>query len=127
MEPTIDCGELLAQLGDDEVLVLDCRTRDEWNTFGLHIPGALRMSVEEISEHAHSLPDDELIVLCGTRPDGSDVRRAYRFLQFRGRRAVVLAGGLREWVSEGFPTESHSAPRARPIATRSSAEKSLRA
>lgn len=115
MEPTVDCGELMAQLGDDEVLILDCRSLEEWNGYGLHIPGALRMGVEEIGQFAHALPDDELIVLCGYRPDGSDARRAYRFLQFRGRRAVILAGGLRSWVTEGYPTESHPTAPARLV------------
>ena len=107
MEPVINCSDLLAQLGDDELLVVDVRSQEEWNAFGVHIPGALRMSVEEISEFGQALPDDELIVLCGTRHDGGEVRRAYRLLQFRGRRSVVLAGGLRRWVEEGYPTERH--------------------
>ncbi len=108
---TIQCCELLARLGDDEVLILDCRTDDEWNEFEFHIPGALHMSLSDLAEHAHVLPDDELIVLCGWDRDGADARRAHRLLQMRGRDALCLEGGLRAWVATGYPTEGHHGDR----------------
>ncbi|MGQ0505458.1 MAG: rhodanese-like domain-containing protein [Myxococcaceae bacterium] len=106
MEPSITPNDLFLRLGDDELLVVDCREEDEWNTFGLHIPGALRMNVQEISESIQVLPDDELIVLCGSA-DGSEARRAYRLLSVAGREVVCLLGGLTAWVTGGFPTERH--------------------
>lgn len=120
MEPCIDCSELFMRLGDDEVLVLDCRDLEEWNRFELQIPGALKMSVQEVSQLAHVLPDDELIVVCGCAPDGSDARRASRLLRMRGRMAVTLTGGLRAWIEHGYPTERYErrgvarAPRNEP-------------
>src|SRR5688572_3157832 len=44
----IDCSDLLRCLGDDEILVLDCRRDEDWTAFDAHIPGALRMSWSEI-------------------------------------------------------------------------------
>lgn len=105
MEPTIDCRDLFLRLGDDEVVVVDCREDSDWDRFQFHIPGALRMSPRELKEAADILPDDELIVLCGVADDGSDMRKAYRQLQVRGIQAVLLTGGLREWISYGFPIE----------------------
>lgn len=105
---TIDPKDLFVRLGDDELLVVDCRDEGEWCRYELQIPGALPMSVGEMSESAHVLPDDELIVLCGCAPDGSDARRAARLLRLRGRDAVVLEGGLRGWIAGGFPTERAS-------------------
>lgn len=110
VEPTIDCRDLFLKLGDDEVLVVDCREEVDWDRYPFQIPGALRMSLRELREAAQALPDDELIVLCGVADDGSDVKKAYRQLQLRGREAVRLEGGLRTWVEHGFPTERVGPP-----------------
>ncbi|GEL73887.1 MULTISPECIES: rhodanese-like domain-containing protein [Myxococcus] len=108
MEPIIVCAELYMRLGDDEVLVLDCRDAADWERYDLHIPGALRMTSAEIARDHHMLPDDELIVLCGCSPDGRDTRRVCRLLRMKGREAVCLDGGLLAWVTGGFPTERHT-------------------
>jgi rhodanese-related sulfurtransferase len=117
MVPVLECQELFSKLGDEEVLVLDCREQEDWFRFELHIPGALRMSLRELEVAAQSLPDDELIVLCGSAEDGSDVRRAYRLLQMRGRDSVCLSGGLMEWVRGGYPTERHASAAEGPGAS----------
>lgn len=103
MEPTITCRDLLLRLGDDEILVLDCRSPDDIAP-DVQIPGALRISLEELAYAAHCLPDDELIVICSLARDGRSWR-ACRMLRLRGLDAVVLEGGLRTWISLGFPTE----------------------
>lgn len=103
------CTELYVRLGDEEVLVLDCRDPKDWECYGLHIPGALWMCYEELIQDARVLPDDELIVVYGLAPDDADAHRACRLLQQRGRSAVCLEGGLRTWISLGLPTEHHAA------------------
>lgn len=110
MEPSILCAELYVRLGDDDVLVLDCRDVEDWAHHGLHIPGALWMTPEEILQELSMLPDDELIVVCGCSADGADVRRVCRMLRLRGRNAVCLHGGLQAWISSGLPTERHDHP-----------------
>lgn len=110
MDQSIECHELFVQLGDEQVLVIDCRDEAEWGRYDLQIPGALRMGFSELSAHAHILPDDELIVLCGTAHDDADARRAARLLGMRGRMAVWLTGGLRGWISRGYPTERSAPP-----------------
>ena len=101
----IHSSELLTRLGDEELLIIDCRTVDDWQRLQRTLPGALRMTHTELSECAHILPDDELIVLCGWGSDGTDARRAQRLLQIRGRQAVWLDGGLQAWINAGYPTE----------------------
>ena len=99
--------ELLERLGEDELLVVDCRdVRDGWPTISVKIPGALRISLEELPLAAHALPDDELIVLYGSGDDAADARRAWRILMRANRRAVCLRGGMAAWIAAGFPTES---------------------
>lgn len=107
MDARMACGELSLRLGEDEVLVLDCRAPEDWAGCGLHIPGSLWMPFEQLLTDATVLPDDELIVVCGFAPDGSDARRACRLLQQRGLLAVCLDGGLHQWLREGLPTENH--------------------
>ncbi len=115
MEPSILCTELFVRLGDDDVLVLDCRDVDAWTHYGLHIPGALWMPPEEILRDLFILPDDELIVVCGCAPDGSDMRRVCRLLRQAGREAVCLRGGLQAWITSGLPTERHFSPEPQTV------------
>jgi rhodanese-related sulfurtransferase len=107
VEPCIGCSELYSMLEDDEVVVIDCRGEEAWGAVPEHIPGALRMSLVDLYRSAHVLPDDELIVVCGIEPDGSDSKRACRMLRLRGREAVCLEGGLPAWLDAGLPTERH--------------------
>jgi rhodanese-related sulfurtransferase len=112
MEPVIDSRDLYLRLGDEELLVIDCREEEDWAANPFRIPGALRMPLAELSEAAHALPDDELIVLCGALHDGSDARRAWRILRLHERDAVCLHGGLPAWIGAGYPTEPHHPRRA---------------
>ena len=105
MEPLIECPDLLHRLGDDEVLVVDCRDPEAWTERPFHIPGALRMSLADLSEAAHILPDDELIVLCGLEENGTDARQAHKLLRLRNRDSVCLKGGLLAWLDAGYPIE----------------------
>ena len=89
----------------EEILVLDCRSDDDWYSHDVQIPGALRITLEELAEAARCLPDDELIVICSLARDAIS-RRACRMLRLRGLDAVILEGGLRAWISQGFPTEA---------------------
>ncbi|MDY7230915.1 rhodanese-like domain-containing protein [Hyalangium rubrum] len=110
MELRIPCAELYLRLGDEDVLVLDCRCPEHWEEVEFHIPGALRMSPDEVARDLFILPDDELIVLCGCEQDGEEVLRLCRLLVLRGRNAVCLQGGIQGWMNEGFPTERHLCP-----------------
>lgn len=99
-------SELIERLGDDELLVVDCRdVNSNWPLSQFKIPGALRMSLDELRAAGSALPDDELIVLCGASEDHSDAHRAWRILMSVNRRAVCLHGGFRAWISAGYPTE----------------------
>lgn len=114
MEPTIHCRDLLLRLGDDEVLVIDCRPDDQWHALDVQIPGALWIASGELAHAARSLPDDELIVVYGTSRD-VHAHRACRMLRLRGFDAVMLDGGLRTWISLGFPTERAASVRSMSI------------
>lgn len=114
MLPEIDARELFLRLGDDELLVIDCRPDEEWEQVPLHIPGALRMTLLDLREAAHILPDDELIVLCGADTNTEDAQEAWRILRLHGRDAVRLEGGLLGWLDRGYPAERHVPGQRRP-------------
>jgi rhodanese-related sulfurtransferase len=108
VELLISCSELYERLGDDDVLVLDVRPEGDWERLPVHVPGALRLGPEELPAAITMLPDDELIVLCGTAGAEADARRASHLLRRSGRTARVLAGGLHAWILGGLPTERHT-------------------
>ncbi len=116
VEPTIGCRELYSLLHEDDIVVVDCRAEEAWRGMPVHIPGALWMTLPELLRSAHVLPDDELIVLCGSDPDGRDSQRACRMLRQRGREAVSLEGGLNAWIRAGLPTDRHDIPAMRSAA-----------
>jgi rhodanese-related sulfurtransferase len=109
MESTIPGWDVLGLLGDDEVVVVDCRTAEEWRKTPTQIPGSLRMSLEEVIDSPNILPDDELIVLVDGH-GGVRARRAWRALLVAGRTAVCLRGGLTAWTAAGYPTERIELP-----------------
>lgn len=117
MVPTIGCRDLFSRLGDDEVVVVDCREGLGGPHLAHCIPGAVRIPLAELLQAADILPDDELIVLCGEAEDGSDARQAYRILRMKGRDAVCLDGGIVRWMACGYLSEPYTLiPRARAMA-----------
>ncbi|MBX5480882.1 MAG: rhodanese-like domain-containing protein [Myxococcaceae bacterium] len=105
MEPSVAAWDLVERLGDDEVVVVDIRRPEDSRRVPLQIPGAIRMTLQEIHDSPHTLPDDELIVLYDG-DGGFLARRALRILQLAGRSAAILEGGLQKWLSGGYPTET---------------------
>ena len=105
-------AERLLNGDDDDVLVLDLRSRQEWDASGFHIPGALRLPDQELTCLGLStprLPADELVVLYGDARDALDVRACATRLSAHGLRVACLVGGLNGWVRRGFPLEWHRA------------------
>jgi rhodanese-related sulfurtransferase len=109
MHAVIPSWDLLGRLGSDEVVVVDCRSSEEWDRWPVQIPGALRLTLVEILETPWVLPDDELIVLYDGSGESPTVRRAYYVLTLAGRTAAVLDAGLLGWIAGGFPTERRGA------------------
>ncbi len=74
-----------------------------------HIPGALRMTLEEIGAHGErlaALPRDGEIVLYCTCPNESSAASVARALMDRGfTRVRPLQGGLESWRAAGHPLE----------------------
>jgi rhodanese-related sulfurtransferase len=110
MEPSIPCWQLLLRLGEDELLVLDCRPREERGALAVQIPGALTVTEQELDEDPDLIPDDELVVIYDGEQDGHLARQMWRRLHRHGRSAVWLRGGIEAWVAAGYPVEPAGRP-----------------
>lgn len=93
--------ELLARAQAGAVVVLDVRPVPEYQAG--HIPGAVSIPVEELTDRIEELPaDTEIVVYCR----GEYCVLAYdavRLLTDRGRRAIRLDDGMLEWRLAGLP------------------------
>ncbi len=87
--------------------IVDVRTGSSFAT--QHIPGALRMTLEEIGEQLASLPTDNEIVLYCTCPNEASAARVARALMDHGfTRVRPLEGGLDSWLAAGLPTDEET-------------------
>ena len=92
-----------AQKRDAGVLMLDVREQDEWNT--LHIPGATLIPLGQLEGRLNELPkDQEVVVYCRS---GNRSKSGAEILAKAGFANVSsMAGGMNQWQSAGYPTES---------------------
>ncbi|HET7564359.1 MAG TPA: rhodanese-like domain-containing protein [Gemmatimonadaceae bacterium] len=101
--PQIAPRELAARLAADEVLVLDVRTRTEWD--GGHLPGVRNIPLGELPDHTADIPRDRPIAVQCQAGGRSSI--AASVLQARGFSDVLnLTGGLAAWEKAGMEVVS---------------------
>ncbi|WP_263789972.1 ArsR/SmtB family transcription factor [Salinibacter sp.] len=93
--------ELETRLQDDDVVVLDVRPEEEYETG--HIPGARSIPVDQIEEHLGELPEDKEIVAYCRGPYCVYSDDAVRRLREQGYDARRLKEGLPDWANGGRP------------------------
>ncbi|QNE73296.1 metalloregulator ArsR/SmtB family transcription factor [Streptomyces finlayi] len=102
----LDREGLLARAQAGGVVILDVRPAEEYAAG--HIPGALSIPVDELTERITELPDDaEVVAYCR----GAYCVFAYdavRLLHARGRKAVRLTDGMLEWRLAELPVDKMS-------------------
>jgi S1-C subfamily serine protease/rhodanese-related sulfurtransferase len=90
-------------------LLLDVRTRTEYETSPLRLPGAVRLEPEAIEAGPVELNVDpgQMIVAYCTSPDEATSARVAQRLRERGFKNVrILKGGLGGWTNARLPVES---------------------
>ena len=87
--------ELLRRAAAGEVTILDVRPVPEYAAG--HVPGAISIPIEELTERLADLPTDTEIVAYCRGPYCVFAYEAVRLLTAHGRRAVRLADGMLEW------------------------------
>ena len=101
----------------DRPIVIDVRLKYPYEHSTVTLPGALRMPPDALDLAA--IPRDREIVLYDSDPHEMVSERAAADLLRRGFRAVVLAGGIRDWVNAKLPIDRKPAPQlATPMGSR---------
>jgi len=94
---------LLEQARRGEVIVIDVRPRDEYET--AHLPFARSMPLEEVEQRLSELPRDREIVAYCRGPFCLLSDKALALLIARGYRASKILDGIAEWQAAGLPVE----------------------
>jgi adenylyltransferase/sulfurtransferase len=81
----------------DSLVILDVRTKEEYESETGHLPGAVLIPVQELENRYHeldSLKSREIVAYCRT---GRRSERASKLLGEKGFKAYNLLGGILEW------------------------------
>lgn len=93
--------ELLAQAKRGDVVVIDVRPQDEYDT--AHLPHARCMPLPELALRLAELPRDVEVVAYCRGPFCLMSDEAVTLLRERGYRARKFLDGISEWQAEGLP------------------------
>jgi rhodanese-related sulfurtransferase len=104
--PLISKEEVRANLGSPSLLILDLRTRKQWETSPYKIPGAHWMPKDKVDLWAGNLPLNKTILLyCACDGMGSSGVVARELLAKGFSHTCVLDGGWHEWQASGYPLQ----------------------
>ncbi len=113
--PRISKEDLKQRLSDssaDALTLVDTRLKYAYAHSTLKLPGALRLPLDEVD--TWSIPREKDVVLYDSDPNELVSSRVAAALIRRGYRASALKGGIVEWLTANFPTETKDAPKAAP-------------
>lgn len=97
----VDTTELLRRLEDRDTVILDVRPEPEYT--GGHLPGAIHIPLEQLSDRLAELPHDkEIVAYCRGRYCVL-AHDAVRLLNANGLTARRAADGVLEWRVAGIP------------------------
>lgn len=92
--------------GAEPHVLLDVRTEEEYEE--IHIPGAVLIPLDELSDRvAEVTPDLPVVVVCRT---GMRSIMGIQILRYAGLQGELfnLEGGTKGWAEHGYPTDSGS-------------------
>jgi rhodanese-related sulfurtransferase/biotin operon repressor len=96
--------ELVTRLHNGDVVLLDARPRVEYDAG--HLPGAISMPVDELSQRVDDLPAQAFFVTYCRGPLCVYADQALEILQAHGRQGMRLEEGTTEWQLLGFQLEA---------------------
>ena len=92
-------------LAGEPVVFIDVRNEKAWNESDRKIPGASRMTAEDIPARLDEIDRDATVVAYCTCPnEESSVELAQAFRD-NGYRAFALRGGFNAWAAAEYPLE----------------------
>lgn len=98
---SVNRNTLMAQAKSGEVIVLDVRPQDEFDT--AHLPYARSLPLSELAQRLAELPRDREIVAYCRGPFCLMSDEAIKLLQAHGYRARKTFDGVTEWQAAGLP------------------------
>ncbi len=108
LEPTrIDKDEVKRRMdAGEEIVFLDSRTPDAWDSAARQIPGSIRLRPSEVENHLRLVPQGHPIVTyCSCPNEKSSARAAWALIENGWKDVHPLQGGFREWEQAGYPVE----------------------
>jgi len=104
-----DLHALMASEGD--VALFDVRLPLDLLGHSVLIPGAKRLSPEEVIANPSLIPrEQDSVVYCTCPSDATSRAVLHRALNMGFRRVRFLKGGLEGWKARGFPVEPYDKP-----------------
>jgi rhodanese-related sulfurtransferase len=103
----VDTDELLRRIDEGNVVILDVRPGPEYA--GGHLPGAIHIPLEELTERLAELPRNREIVAYCRGHYCVLAHDAVRLLNARGLHARRATDGILEWRLAGLPVEIDAA------------------
>jgi rhodanese-related sulfurtransferase/DNA-binding HxlR family transcriptional regulator len=103
----VDTDELLRRLHSREAVILDVRPEPEY--VGGHLPGAIHIPLEELTDRLAELPRDREIVAYCRGQYCVLAHDAARLLNANGLHARRATDGVLEWRLAGLPVETGAA------------------
>src|SRR2546427_5239452 len=91
-------------------VLLDVRTKTDFETSPLKLPGSIRLEPEVAERAPLNLEPEQMIVAYCTSPEEQHSTRVAQILRQRGFKTVrILKGGLGGWTNARLPVEAKSA------------------
>jgi NhaP-type Na+/H+ or K+/H+ antiporter len=116
--PMIEAAELVKRLaGPRPPLVLDVRSRSDYDKEPIGIPGDVRVPPDEVSSWARKqTPDRPIVAYCSCPEDATSIRSARR-LRRMGFDASALRGGFAAWRKAAGAPHAPTVSKASPLGT----------
>jgi len=100
----VDAGE--------NVTILDVRSDADYRGSLVKIPGAVRISPEQIEAHLSELPKgQEIVAYCSCEQEATSLAVVEQLRRHGYSRVSALFGGFDRWVDAGYPIEPKNQPR----------------
>jgi S1-C subfamily serine protease/rhodanese-related sulfurtransferase len=91
-------------------VLLDVRTKTDFETSPLKLPGSTRLEPEEAERAPINFEPEQMIITYCTSPEEQQSARVAQILRQRGYKTVrILKGGLGGWTNARLPVEAKSA------------------
>lgn len=102
--PTIGISELIIRMGDNNSLILDVRTAEDFIGEQGYIDSAVNIAVEELPDRIHELTDyieRPIAIVC--RTDKRSAKAALLLTEQGFHDVHVVRGGMTKWIEAGLP------------------------